>query len=88
MPRFTLPRSAVTIKGTKGRKKRTHESGWTISGDLHNEFYVWIEKFKACHPKYGRVFGNFEKIVEADSEEGFKHFWKYHPPEAWDYGDV
>ena len=68
--------------------ERTHDDGWTISGAVYEDYYEWVNDFKAYHPKYGRVWGNFEEEVYADSEEGFKHFYENHEPMAWDYGDI
>ena len=67
---------------------RTHSSGWTISGKLHTDWFIWVNEFKATHPLYGRVWGNFHADVKADSEEGFAHFYRNHEPYAWDYGDI
>lgn len=66
----------------------THTDGWTISAKLHTDLFVWVNDFEAVHPKYGRVYGNFEKEVHADSEDGFNDFWLHHQPKAWDYGDL
>lgn len=65
-----------------------HDSGWTISGKLRADWFIWVNDFEASHPKYGRVWGNFEKEVHADSEDGFNDFWTHHQPKAWDYGDI
>lgn len=86
---LTLSPSAVTDSGAEsGTHTRTNASGWTITGEIHEDYYVWVNDFRATHPKYGRVWGNFESEVHADSEEGFAHFWKHHTPEDWDYGDI
>lgn len=71
-----------------GTHKRTHNSGWTIEGLIHEDYYIWVNEFKALHPKYGKVYGDFESIVYANSEEGFKHFYEHHTPEAWNYEDI
>ena len=71
-----------------GMHERTHLSGWTIKGEIKEDYYVWVNEFEAKHPWYGRVWGNFEEKVYADSEEGFKHFWENHEPYTWDYGDI
>lgn len=47
-----------------------------------------VNYFEAKHPTYGRVWGDFEDKVSADSEEGYQHFWVHHEPEAWDYWDI
>lgn len=67
---------------------RTHESGWTISGIIHEDYYEWVNEFEASHPVHGKVWGDFEGTVNADSEDGFSDFWKNHEPEAWDYYDI
>lgn len=71
-----------------GQNTFAHDSGWTISGKVQEDYYEWVNDFEASHPVYGRVWGNFEKTVYADSEEGFDHFWSNHTPFAWDYMDI
>jgi hypothetical protein len=68
--------------------RRIHDDGWTIGGILSEDWYLWVNHFDAEHPKYGRVWGNFEDIVFADSEKAYQHFYKNHRPEAWDYHDI
>lgn len=65
-----------------------HPDGWIISGEVHEDYYEWVNEFEAHHPTYGKVWGNFEEEVYAESEEGFQHFYKNHTPVAWDYGDI
>lgn len=86
---LTLSARQVT-SGQKdsGTHSRTHGSGWTIKGEIHEDYYRWVNDFEAEHPEHGKVWGNFESEVNADSEEGFKHFWENHEPEAWDYMDI
>lgn len=74
----TLPKEAIG----------THESGWTIEGEIHEDWYEWVNEFSATHPEFGKVWGNFEKEVFADTEVGFAHFLQHHPPEEWDYADI
>ena len=86
---LTLEPSEVTdTDAERGTYTRTHDSGWTITGDLHENYYVWVNDFKATHPELGCVEGNFEDEVKATSEEAFAHFYKHHTPLAWDYGDI
>lgn len=70
-----------------GTHSRTHDDGWTITGEIHEDYYVWVNDFEATHPTLGRVWGNFEGEVKATSKAAFDHFWKHHEPEAWDYYD-
>lgn len=67
---------------------RKHKSGWTISGEIYEDYFTWVNDFTAEHPVFGKVCGNFENEVYADSEEGFADFWKNHKPVAWDYSDI
>jgi hypothetical protein len=86
---LTLPLSAVSKSDQiAGVHSRTHDSGWTITGEVHEDYYVWVNDFEALHPRFGTVKGNFEEEVVADSEEAFTDFWKNHEPEAWDYLDI
>jgi phytoene dehydrogenase-like protein len=66
----------------------THASGWTITGEVHEDYYEWVNEFEAVHPELGRVWGDFEKEVHADSEAAFEHFYENHKPQSWDYGDI
>lgn len=66
----------------------TNDSGWVITGEVMEDYYEWVNDFEATHPDFGRVWGDFEDIVYADSEEGFKHFFEHHPPSEWDYQDI
>ena len=63
-------------------------SGWVISGEIHEDYYEWVNEFEAIHPDLGRVWGNFENVVYADSQEAFEHFYKNHTPSEWDYWDI
>jgi len=64
------------------------DSGWTISGKVWEDYYEWISEFEAVHPVYGKIKGNFEIEVSADSTEALDHFLKYHPFNVWDYYDI
>jgi hypothetical protein len=88
---LTLNPLEVSEKGhTKNGdiQQKTHPDGWTIKGEVHEDFYEWVNDFEATHPTYGKVWGNFESEVYADSEEGYNHFYENHTPEAWDYEDI
>jgi hypothetical protein len=67
---------------------RTHDDGWTISGEIHEDYVLWVNDFEATHPVYGMVRGNFEEEVFATSARAFKHFYERHTPEIWDYHDI
>ena len=48
----------------------THADGWTICGCISEDYYYWVNGFDASHPVFGRVWGDFEDVVYADSQEG------------------
>ena len=75
-------------RSESGTHEKAHESGWTIKGEIHEDYYTWVNDFEASHPEYGKLSGNFEGEVTAESEEAFAHFWKHHEPEAWDYMEI
>lgn len=88
---LTLDSSEVSQHGfTKSGEiqQMTHEDGWTIKGIVHEDYFEWVNEFEATHPTYGKVWGDFENEVFADTEEGFNHFYQNHRPCAWDYGDI
>jgi hypothetical protein len=65
----------------------TNESGWAITGEIHEDYYYWVNDFEAKKGKWW-VKGNFEGIVEASSEKAYEDFIKNHPYNEWDYGDI
>src|ERR1035437_1146856 len=67
---LTLEPSEVEDINNNGLYSKTHTDGWTITGEIHEDYYTWVNDFSAEHPELGRVWGNFEDIVYADSEEG------------------
>lgn len=93
---FHSPGGALTLRDsevTEGNEEggvhtREHESGWTITGKIHEDYFTWVNEFTATHPEFGVISGDFENEVIAESEEAFNHFWKHHEPEAWDYMEI
>ena len=71
-----------------GASSRTHVDGWTISGSVCEDYFYWVNDFEACHPIFGRVAGNFEEKLVADSKEAYDAFYASHGPSIWDYGDI
>ena len=72
----------------RGLQSRTHADGWTIEGVIKEDYYYWVNEFVAEHPLYGIVRGDFEKEVQASSEEAFIHFTERHHILIWDYHDI
>ena len=64
------------------------DTGWTIKGEIHNDYFEWVNEFEASHPEYGFVRGDFEHEVIASSIDAFNDFVSHYPPEAWSYGDI
>ena len=65
-----------------------NESGWLIEGEVHEDWYEWVNYFTAVHPIYGMIEGDFEDVVTAASDEALDHFMKHHEPQEWDYWDI
>jgi hypothetical protein len=65
-----------------------NDSGWTIEGEIQQDYFSWVNKFKASHPVHGTVEGDFEDEIQATSREAYDHFVQYHQPELWDYLDI
>ena len=66
----------------------THKDGWTVIGFILQDHCSWVNDFSASHELYGRVWGDFEQTIFADSEEGLNDFVKNHPPKGWNYRDI
>lgn len=66
----------------------SHADGWTIVGEVHEDYFLWVNDFIATHASLGMVWGNFEQEVVATSEEAFADFYVNHKPGAWDYWDI
>ena len=85
---YTLNTKEVDGPVIDGLPTLTHPDGWTISGKIHDDYYEWVNEFKAVHDTYGIVEGNFDEEVTATSQEGYDHFFLHHTPEEWDYWDI
>jgi len=70
------------------REIKKHKDGWEIKGEVHEDYFKWVNEFKATHPVYGKVWGDFEKIVYATDKKAFDEFLKNHEPVDWDYWDI
>lgn len=74
--------------GQRGAKS----DGWKITGpvddsEIYRESYVPV--FVADHPKYGKVYGNWEDEVFSETEEGFDDLYDKHTPSVeFDYYDI
>lgn len=64
-----------------------HPDGWTIEGEVHEDYYEWVNDFSATKGDW-KVWGNFEKTVYASSQEAYDDFVTNHSPIDWDYWDI
>ena len=67
---------------------RTHKDGWTISGEITEDWYEWVNDFSATKNDGSFVKGNFEWEIQASSVEAVEDFIKNHTPSYWDYWDI
>ena len=65
-----------------------NDSGWTITGEIQEDYYKWVNDFEAVHEKFGTVKGNFEDKVFATNKRAYNDFMKNHGYISWDYGDI
>ena len=52
----------------------TYHDGWSIMTAINKNNATIKGTFEASHPIHGRVHGNFENAIYADSEEGYANF--------------
>ncbi len=64
------------------------ESGWTVTGDVQEDWFEWVNYFEATHPVYGKITGDFEDEVTAESKDALDNFLESHQPQEWDYWDI
>ena len=91
-PRFTKDFTDVPGPGARTLDPEyigTHKSGWTIYGEIHEDYFEWVNEFCAVHENQDWwICGTFEGIIEAESENAYEDFIKNHPYHEWDYGDI
>jgi len=88
IPERSYTEDGVPVEGSTFSTRFHPETGWTISGEVREDYFYWVNAFEATHPVYGVVKGDFELSIEATSREAFDHFYKNHPPVDWDYADI
>lgn len=65
------------------------KDSWTIKGEIHYDYYEWINEFVAYNSKTNEIVaGNFEEEVMASSEEALESFLKVFPYKEWNYSDI
>lgn len=80
--------TAITL--SPNRLGYHEQSGWNLSGDIHEDYYKWVNEFEAVHSKYGKVRGNLEEGLYYTSEKALKRFIEVYKSaiEIWDYMDI
>jgi hypothetical protein len=66
---------------------KTHTDGWTIEGQIHNDWYSWVVDFEAVHPVHGTIQRVGNTIV-GPSKEVVDKFLADHRLEEFDYWDI
>lgn len=69
----------------------THENGWTVQGQIHDDYWDWVnyfEAFKGDMQNKMWVVGDFESKIRASSKEALEDFLRYFEVEFWDYNDI
>ena len=64
-----------------------HSDGWHIVGKIKEDYFKWVNDFKATNGKHF-VCGNFEKLIYTDSPETLVRFLSTYPYSDWNYGDI
>ena len=76
------------VTNSNGEYTFTHDNGWTITSKPNCDYYVWITKFNASHPIYGKVWsGDLNKSINGDNREALRVFLKFCPLCKFDLGD-
>jgi len=77
--------SARTLEPSPGFDEST---GWTVIGEVHEDYYKWINDFEAYKGKECYVKGDFENIIETSSLKALDVFLSHYTVNEWDYYDI
>lgn len=72
--------------GMSGEKE--HYSGWTIKGEVREDWFKWTQEFYAHHEIFGDLWGDYNGTVYAYSQKAYNHFYENHPPIFFDSRDI
>ena len=76
------------VTNSNGEYTFTHDNGWTITSKPNCDHYVWITKFNASHPIYGKVWSDdLNKSINGDNCEALQVFLKVCPLCKFDQND-
>lgn len=65
-----------------------NDTGWTITGEVMEDYFEWVNAFTAVHLQHGIVFGDHEQTLYATSHAALAQFKEDHPANVWDYADI
>ena len=70
---------------------RTHKNGWTISGQIVEDWVSWVPFITASHKNYGIIYGDFSEeiiVVSDNSDKALFHFLDNNMPLVWTSWDI
>jgi hypothetical protein len=70
---------------------RTHKNGWTISGQIEEDWVSWVSFITAFHKSYGIIYGHFSEeiiVVSDNPDEALFHFLDNNTPLVWNSWDI
>jgi len=70
---------------------RTHKNGWTISGQIVEDWVSWVPFITASHKIYGIIYGDFSEeiiVVSDNPDKGLFHFLDNNIPLVWTSWDI
>jgi hypothetical protein len=70
---------------------RTHKNGWTISGQIVEDWVSWVPFITAFHKIYGIIYGDFSEeiiVVSDNPDKALFHFLDNNIPLVWTSWDI
>lgn len=67
---------------------RTHKNGWTISGQIVEDYVSWVPFITASHKNYGIIYGDFSEeiiVVSDNPDKALFHFLDNNMPLVWKF---
>ena len=70
-----LDPARLGVTGLGCFKVRMGTDSWVVVGTVKDAPRPYIGRFKASHPRYGKIWGYFGDMVYADNADGWTHFY-------------
>lgn len=70
---------------------RTHKNGWTISGQIVEDYVSWVPFITAFHKNYGIIYGDFSEeiiVVSNNPDKTLFNFLDNNMPLVWTSWDI